>query len=330
MSAASKTAEILPLRPSSRPADTGVPDPQAPPSPLHAAIAAYLDARGGGEGFFTTPMDGVSIVRSFQHMMPMRQIYRPSLCVVVQGAKEMMFGDGTLEYGALECLVVSLEIPVSGRIIQASATEPFVGMTIELDTALIREVMQSLPAPPSPRETDGPCVFVGKVDAGLADAVVRLVNLAGAPDGIPVLYPLIMREIAFWLLTGPHGDEFCKLALPETRAAHISKAIHLLRDNFNKTLRIEQLSEVAGMSTSSFHQHFKTLTAMTPVQYQKQLRLLEARRVMVSDAASVAEAAYHVGYESASQFSREYSRMFGVAPKRDVLNYKALLETGLR
>jgi AraC-like DNA-binding protein len=299
-------------------------------SPLLCAVNAYTDARGGGEGLFKTPMNGVNIIRSFEERMPMQMMYRPSLCVVVQGAKRILFGEDSLDYKAMECLVVSMDVPGSGRIVQASPTEPFVGVTIEIDTAMVREVMQQIAAPPTPPASSGHCVFVGKVDAGLADSIVRLVNLAGAPEGIPVLYPSIMREIAFWLLTGPHGDKFCKLALPETHAERVSRALYLLHDKFDQPLRVDELAEVSRMSPSSFHQHFKSLTSMTPVQYQKQLRLLEARRLMVTDAANVGEAAYQVGYESASQFSREYARMFGVPPKRDVANYKAMLAYGLR
>jgi transcriptional regulator GlxA family with amidase domain len=129
-----------------------------------------------------------------------------------------------------------------------------------------------------------------------------------------------MREICYWLLSGPNAGELCKLALPETHAARVVKALHLMHADLARTLRVEQLAEAARMSASSFHQHFKALTSMTPLQFQKQLRLIEARRLMVAEAANVTSAAYQVGYESASQFSREYSRMFGVAPKRDVMN----------
>lgn len=133
-----------------------------------------------------------------------------------------------------------------------------------------------------------------------------------------------MREICYWLLSGPHGGQLCNLTLPESNIERVAKAIYLLHANFAQTLRVEKLADVARMSPSSFHQHFKALTSMTPLQFQKQLRLLEARRLMVAEAANVAEAAYQVGYESASQFSREYSRTFGAAPKQDVLNQRRL------
>ncbi|CAN7647481.1 AraC family transcriptional regulator [Phenylobacterium sp. LjRoot219] len=291
-------------------------------SSLVAAVTAYIEARGGGPGLFSTPIDDVNIVRSFQAMMPRRQIYRPSLCVVLQGAKEIVFGDEMLQYNAMECLVVSVELPANGRIVEASEAAPFVGVTIDLDVAMMRAVLEQLDTPPAP--ASGPCVFVSKVDEPLADCILRLIRMADRPKAIPILYPSVMREICYCLLSGPHGGELCNLALPESNTQRVVKAIYLLRENFAQTLRVEQLAEAARMSPSSFHQHFKALTSMTPLQYQKQLRLLEARRLMVAEAANVTDAAYQVGYESASQFSREYSRTFGVAPKRDAMNQQRL------
>jgi AraC-like DNA-binding protein len=257
-------------------------------------------------------------------MMPMRQIYRPSLCIVIQGAKELLFGEDRLHYGAMECLVVSVELPASGRIVEASPDAPFVGVTIDFDVATMRDVLEQLDTPPFPSSSPGPCVFVGQVDEPLAECVLRLIRMSETPKAIPILYPSVMREICYWLLSGPHGGELCKLALPESNIERVVKAIYLLHANFARTLRVEQLADAARMSPSSFHQHFKALTSMTPLQFQKQLRLLEARRLMMAEAANVTEAAYQVGYESASQFSREYYRMFGVAPKRDVKNQQRL------
>lgn len=295
-------------------------------SSLLAAVNAYVEAQGGGEGLFPTPMAGVNIVHSFQTMMPMRNIYRPSLCVVIQGAKEIHFGEDRLDYGAMECLVVSVELPASGRIVEASPQAPYVGVTIDLDVAMLRDVLERLDTPPLPAAGPGPCVFVGRVDEPLADCILRLIRMSQTPQAIPILYPSVMREICYWLLSGPHGGELRNLTLPESSTERVAKAIHLLHANFSRTLRVEQLADAARMSPSSFHQHFKALTSMTPLQFQKQLRLLEARRLMVADAASVAEAAYQVGYESASQFSREYSRTFGVAPKRDAMNQQRLYD----
>lgn len=300
------------------------------PSVLMDAVKAFLTSSGGGEGHFKTPMSGVHVVRAYQEIPSIRRMYRPSLCVVLKGAKQILFGETTLNYSEMECLVVSVELPASGRMIGASPETPYIGLTIDFDVAMLREVMQQLANPPRPAPAAGSCVFVGRVDAPLTRCVVRLAELAMTPDAANILYPSVMREICYWLLTGPYGGEIAKLTLPDSHTERVANAIHFLRNNFAKTLRVEQLAEVARMSLSSFHQHFRAMTSMTPVQYQKQLRLLEARRLMVSDAANVSEAAYQVGYESASQFSREYSRTFGVAPKQDVMNYKALVAYGSR
>lgn len=293
-------------------------------SALLDAVEAYIEAQGGGQGLFPTVMESFNIVRSFQSMMPARRIYRPSLCVVLRGAKEILFGDDRLDYGEMQCLVVSLDLPASGRIVSASPEEPFIGLTLDLDVTMLREVLEQMEETPEPAATLGPCVFVGDVDEPLSNCILRLVRMAQTPKAVPILFPSVMREICYWLLSGPHGGELCKLSLPESNIMRMVKVVNHLRENYAKTLRVEALAEMARMSPSSFHQHFKALTSMTPLQFQKQLRLLEARRLMMAEAANVAEAAYHVGYESASQFSREYSRTFGIAPKRDALTQQRL------
>ncbi|ABI76703.1 transcriptional regulator, AraC family [Hyphomonas neptunium ATCC 15444] len=295
-------------------------------APLLSAVTAYVEANGGGQGRFETPMKGVHMVRTFQDMMPDHRLYRPSLCMVLQGAKQMYFGEDTLTYGAMEYLLVCVEVPASGRIAQATPTEPFIGLMIDFDVATIKDVLEHIDVAPLADTGPGPCVFVGQVDEMLADCALRLVKLAHTPKAVPLLYPSIMREICYWLLSSPYGGEIRKLALPETHVQRIANAVYLIRNNFSQTLRVEQLAEAARMSPSSFHQHFKSMTSMTPLQYQKHLRLLEARRLMLADAVSVTEAAYKVGYESASQFSREYIRMFGVTPKRDVLSLRVAAE----
>lgn len=294
------------------------------PSSLLNTVTAYIESKGGGQGLFPTSMPGFNIIRSFQEVMPHRKIYQPSLCIVLQGAKQILFGGETLNYGVMECLVVSIALPGTGRIVQASATEPFVGLTVDLDVAVIRDIVERMEERPSAPASSNPCAFVAQIDEPLAECIQRLVRLADNPKAVPILYPSVMHDICYWLLSGPHGAEICKLSLPASNTERVAKAIYLLRENIAQPMRVEQLADAVNMSLSSFHQHFKALTSMTPLQYQKQLRLLEARRLMVANAASVAAASYKVGYESASQFSREYSRMFGVAPKRDVLNQHRL------
>lgn len=294
------------------------------PNHLVQAVSDYIEAQGGGDGLFTTPIAALSLIRSHCETVPNHMIYKPALCIVIQGGKQVMFGDQVFDYAAMQALVVSVELPAFGRVKEASPTQPFLGITIEFDAGALREIMEQMDTPPTPTGDLGLGVFVSDFDGPLAECVLRMIRMLATPKAIPVLYPSIMREIGFWLLTGPHGGEVCKLALPNSRTQRVAEAIYLLRDHFARPVRIEELAEAARMSPSTFHQHFKSLTSITPLQYQKQLRLLEARRLMVSDSINVASAAYQVGYESVSQFSREYARMFGTPPKRDVTGMKTV------
>lgn len=290
---------------------------------LKEAIQSYIDSTAGrADGRFQTPVEALSVSRVSQPVMPHHMIYRPTICIVVQGAKQIMVGDRVFDYHEMQSLVVTFEVPALGQITKASEEEPYIGLNIDFDAGILREVMEAMEEPPRPAGDGAAGVFVQDFDGLLADCVLRLMRLTQTPKAIPVLYPAIMREICYWLLTGPNGAEVSKLALPGSHARRMTDAINLLRENFAEPMRIEQLAAVARMSPSSFHQHFKQLTAMTPLQYQKNLRLLEARRLMVSGGVSVASAAYQVGYESASQFSREYARMFGTPPKRNVTEMK--------
>ncbi|GCE88575.1 transcriptional regulator [Komagataeibacter diospyri] len=295
-------------------------------SSLARAVTCYLDGRGcGTDGLFTTSFDGLNIIRLSGKTSPNGMVYKPSLCITLQGAKEVEFGDAIFAYGAMGFLLVSVEMPALSRVTQASHACPYIGITLDLDAGILREVMTQLTQPPLPSNDQGIGVFVAELSEDLADCVRRLIRLFDNPMAPPVLWPAIMREICFWLLTGPHAGEVCKLVLPDSHLQRVAEAIHLLRANFTKPVRIEHLAAVARMSLSSFHQHFKTLTSMTPLQYQKQLRLLEARRLMVSEDVNVSHAAFEVGYESASQFSRDYVRRFGIAPKRDVMELRSFI-----
>lgn len=293
-------------------------------STLLSAVTSFVDAQGGGEGHFPLPTGGAHVLRSFRTVDANHALYRPSLCVVVQGGKELLVGDDTLEYGVMQALIVSMETPACGRIVAASPNEPFIGVTVDIDPAILRDVFEHMDHPPVAPQTDGPAAFVIDIGDALADCIGRLLKLAETPQAIPILYPAILREIYYWLLSGPHGGAICRQALPETHLARIARAIWLLREHYTQRLSIDRLAVAAGMSPSSFYHHFKALTAMTPLQFQKQLRLLEARRLMFSDAVNVTEAAYRVGYESPSQFSREYSRAFGVPPKHDTMSIRSL------
>ena len=268
-------------------------------------------------GPYLTDVPGLVLLRSDHERPPAHLIFKPALCIVVQGAKWAVFGDRHMDYRAGQALIVSVETPALGRVAEASPTEPFLGIIVEFDLAIMREVADELGTPAPGGDGPGSGVFVTDFDGPLADCTLRLVRLLDTPRAIAVLYPAIMREIAYWLLSGPHGAEVARMVLANTHAHRVITAIHQLRDRFCEPMRIDDLAAAAQMSASAFHRQFRRLTAMTPLQYQKQMRLLEARRLMVGEAASAETAAFAVGYESASQFSREYSRMFGLPPRRD-------------
>jgi AraC-like DNA-binding protein len=290
---------------------------------LTEALLRYTD-RQAGESPFATAIDGLAIMRSDHPKPPRHMLSRPAMCIVAQGAKWATFGGNTLEYRAGQALVVGVETPSTGRVVEASPGEPCLVLAFELDRAIMRSVAEELD--PLPGASGEPCrgVFVTDFLGPLAECALRLVRLLDRPAAIPMLYPIIMREICYWLLTGPHGGEVARMTLANGPSQRVINAMHSLRSRFAETVRVDELAAIAGMSQSAFHRQFKALTALTPLQYQKQLRLLEARRLMVSCAVNVETAAFQVGYESPSQFSREYTRMFGVAPKRDVTQLRTI------
>jgi AraC-like DNA-binding protein len=294
---------------------------------LAHAIERYI-ARQDGENPYLTEIPALILLRSDQARPPAHYLLRPGLCVVAQGAKWASVGGSQYEYRAGEALVVSVEMPSAGRVTTASAQEPFLGAILEFDLAIMRAVLDEMDAPPRPEGEPARSVFVTDFAGPLEDCVLRLVRLLDTPKAIAALAPMIMREICFWLLTGPHGGAVVRATLEHDHPARVIRAIHALRDRFLEPVRIAELAAVAKLSPSAFHRQFKAMTAMTPLQYQKQLRLLEARRLMVAEAANVEAAAFAVGYESPSQFSREYSRLFGVPPKRDSRSIKTLPQVG--
>lgn len=294
-------------------------------SALKAALEEFVDGRGGGDRVFFTPIPDVVVMRTSQTVLPedsQHMLYTPALCVVAQGAKQIRVGDDVFDYQEGNALVVSVELPGFGCVTRATAAKPYLGLTIGFDIALMRDVLEQLKTPPRP-SADRLGVFIQELNAPMQDCVVRLARLLATPDAIPVLYPGIVRELYFWLLTGPHGGEISKIVRTDSHTRRIADAIHMVRRDFTRPIRVEEMAETARMSASSFHQHFKTITAMSPLQYLKQVRLLEARRLMVTQAIGVTTAAFQVGYESASQFSREYARMFGRPPKQDAEALKA-------
>ena len=285
---------------------------------LAELVLRYTKAQPGQSPFFTC-MEGLTILRSDHQRRANHLLYKPSLCITVQGAKSAVFGDQCHSYSAGQALLVSVEMPGFGTVTEASPTEPYLGVILELDLAILRAVASELADPPRPSETMSCGVFVTDFEGPLTECTLRLVRLLDTPGAIPVLSPGIMREISYWLLSGPHSREIVRMTLTNNHEHRILQTIHFLRDHFAEPVRIGDLAAIAQLSPSAFHRQFKAVTSMTPLQYQKQLRLMEARRLMTADASNVEKAAFQVGYESPSQFSREYGRMFGVPPRRDVM-----------
>lgn len=240
-------------------------------------------------------------------------IYEPIMCMVLRGAKEARKGGRTVRYAAGDSLIVSHAVPVESAVIQACEAEPYTALVMKLDLALVRSLYDEIESLDD-ADADAQTLDVAASDAALLDAVARLFALSNDPVECHALAPLVIKEIHFRLLRARHGGMLRQLLRRESPASRISKSIAFLRDNYKSSVPVADLAADCGMSLSAFHEHFKSVTSTTPLQYQKELRLLEARRLLSLGSLSVAATAYDVGYESATQFSREYSRKFGVSP----------------
>ena len=254
---------------------------------------------------------------------PMPSVYEPSLCLVLQGAKQVMIGDRVLRYDPASYFIATVELPASGWVVEATLAKPYVAVSMRLDRASLSSLILDMP---DSSEGQIAGFAVSAVTPDLLDAWSRLLSLLDTPDDAAVLAPMREREVLYRLLKGPRGGALRQIARADSRLSQVRQAIAWIRSHFEKTLRVEQLADLAGMSPASFHRHFKAATAMSPLQYQKMLRLQEARRLLVASA-DAAHAAHRVGYESASQFSREYARMFGAPPGRDAERLRGGPET---
>jgi AraC-like DNA-binding protein len=287
-------------------------------APLKDLIARQWQAYGR-----EAPIDGLLLTSVTAPTGPIHAVYRPSLCVVVQGAKTSMLGDRAYRYDAGKCLIASMEVPIRAEITGATPALPYLAFSLALDPATISDLLLEAGG-----AGDAPAVAALAVHgfgAELVDPLCRLLALCDRPRDITILAPLIRREITWLLLNGPMGPALRQIGLAGSHMARIGRAIACIREGFADQLNVRQLADVAGMSPATFHRHFKAVTAMTPVQFQKQLRLQEARRLLLADDADVARIGYAIGYESPSQFSREYRRLFGVPPGRDGQQIRQIL-----
>jgi AraC-like DNA-binding protein len=259
-----------------------------------------------------TAIPRVTLTRSQVTTAPSPAIYYPLLCVIAQGRKRLFLGSDELQFDSTSYLVASVDVPVVGQVLEA----PYFGFMLALDVANLAALLLEMP-PGAAKCASSKAMAVNELDDELLDPILRLIRLLDKPEHIPILAPLIEREILYRLLLGPRGEMLRQMALPASRLSQIRRAIDQIRSRFDQPLRVEELAQIAGMSQPSFHRHFREVTAMSPLQFQKQIRLQEARRRLLSQNADAASIGFEVGYESASQFSREYSRLFGAPPGRD-------------
>lgn len=288
-------------------------------------VRRYLETTDADAGLAQTPIPGLTTLRSTTPSGLVHAIYRPLVCLVLQGSKQVAMGIDSFAFGAGDSLLVTADVPIVSQITRASAEAPYLALALELDLAVIADLAMQMK---DEAATDAsPPLRVDATDAEVADAALRLMQLLDRPAAIPVLHAQRVRELHYWLLQGKHGAAIRRLGLPDGHAQRVGRAVALLRAEFAQPLPVDRLAAAADMSASSFHQHFRAMTSLSPLQFQKQLRLIEARRLMMSEGRSASGAAFAVGYESVPQFTREYRRMFGLPPGKDSENVRAWAET---
>ena len=277
-----------------------------------------------GDGMHPTAIAGLHCIRLSAPHRQLPSVYQPSLCVIVQGTKQVLLEEEVFRYSPPQFLAVSVDLPLVGQVIEASEDAPYLCLAIDIDARQIAELIaQSDEASWSRGETSRG-LFVGELDAATQEAVLRYARLLETPRDIPVLAPLILREIHYRMLRGPYGAAIAQIAIAGSHTQRIGQVIRRIKAQLASSIRVEELASLANMSPSSFHQQFKAVTAMSPLQYQKRLRLTEARQILLAGNVDASSAAYRVGYQSVSQFSREYARMFGAPPIRDVENIRGI------
>ncbi|MGF6997615.1 AraC family transcriptional regulator N-terminal domain-containing protein [Paraburkholderia sp. GAS32] len=286
---------------------------------LHAfkEISQLVARHAKDEGANATAVDSLLIGRHTSRSALVHCAQSPTFAMVIQGRMSIELGGQVQHYGVGDYLFVSFDVPVAFRVIEASAEQPCLGLGMAISPERLHEVLARVDLPPPPTATEGACsVIVARASLDLLDATLRLLRLLNAPGDIGPMAPLIEQEIIYRLLSGPHGGRLLQLAVADSPANGIAKAIAWLRKHYEQPLRITDLADHVGMSESSLHHHFKAITRLTPMQYQKQLRLYEARRLIQIERRNIGSAGYAVGYQSRSQFSREYSRLYGVSPQQ--------------
>ncbi|MEH7085819.1 AraC family transcriptional regulator [Neobacillus drentensis] len=281
---------------------------------LGKLIERYTDQ----DGVHPTSIPSLFLIRESIITEPISRVNEPSFCIIVQGEKEVWLGEECFRYGPGNYIVASVDLPVTGQVIKASPDSPYLALKLEFTTSEVLEVLSDTDIQSGHRKNAKRAMFISEVEPSLLDAVIRLACLLDNPKHIPILSSLYKKEILYWVLQGKHGEALEQMALEGSNSIRIRNVIENIINNYEKSFRIEDLAEIANMSVASLHRHFKEVTALSPIQFQKQLRLQEARRLLLAESSDVADVAFRVGYESQSQFSREYSRMFGFSPRADI------------
>ncbi|MEH7350437.1 AraC family transcriptional regulator [Gottfriedia acidiceleris] len=286
-------------------------------------LSQIIDRNTGQEGVNETSINSLFFIRESNITDPKYRVYKPSLCIVVSGVKELLLGNESFKYGPGNFLVASVDLPVTGQVIEATPSAPYLALKLEFNPNHILEILTDTEIPTNSKENAKRAIFVNELEGSILDAVIRLARLLDSPEDIPILAPIFTKEILYRVLRGQNGSILQQIAIEGSTTNRIREVIEQIKANFYKSLRIEELAEIANMSVSSLHRHFKDVTAMSPLQFQKHLRLQEARLLLLSESSDAAEVAFRVGYESPSQFSREYSRLFGFPPKEDLKRMRA-------
>ena len=286
--------------------------------PVRADIARRVAAFVGSDGESATPLPGLSFARLTRPTPPTSYLYEPSISMIIRGRKRVQLGGTTYVYDESRFLLTAVNLPTTTEVLQASAEAPYLSLLLRLDLQAARQMIADVDLHASAPPVGGPAMATGPASAELFDAIKRLVDLLDNPTDLVHLGALIQREIIYRILPSPAGARFRDTVMLGTQSQRTAKAIAWLRENFAQPLRIEELARMSSMGVSTLHHHFRAMTSMSPLQYQKHLRLHEARRILLGENVDATTAALRVGYESASQFNREYRRLFGAPPIRDV------------
>lgn len=286
-------------------------------------LGALVGRHSSGDGMHRTAVEGLHCIRLSSVQMQLPTVYQPSICVIVQGAKQVLLEDEIYRYAPPQFLAVSVDLPLVGQVIEAAPEAPYLCLAIDLDARILADLIAQSDDVGWTRADTTRGLFVGDIDAGMLESALRLARLLDAPRDIPVLAPLRQREFHYRVLESPYGRAIAQMAMTGSKTYKIGQIVRRIKAKIAEPVRVEELAEMANMSPSSFHQHFKAVTAMSPVQYQKRLRLTEARHLLLAERMDAQSAAYRVGYQSVSQFSREYARMFGAPPIRDIERLRA-------